>query len=64
MDEEAARKDRQADHDRIYAPDALPYVQAQEQVIRLDAEEKKLRQSGVPDEEFLYKKPEYTCDSE
>ena len=53
MSEKAAEQDKQADLDRIYAPDALPYVRAQERVIRLDAEERELRRSGVPDDEFL-----------
>ena len=53
MPETSAEQDRQADLDRIYAPDALPYVQAQERVIRLDAEERQLRQAGVPLSDFL-----------
>ena len=50
MTEEAAEQDKQADLDRIYAPDALPYVQAQERVIRLDETERRLRSLGVPEQ--------------
>lgn len=52
MTEEAAAADRQADLDRIYAPDALPYVRAEEQIILLDETEKFMRQLGIP-ESFL-----------
>ena len=52
MEEEAAARDRQADLDRIYAPDALPYVQAEEKILRLDETERLMRQLGIP-EDFL-----------
>ena len=52
MSEDAAEKDRKADLDRIYAPDALPYVQAQEKIIRLDETEQLMRTLGIP-EAFL-----------
>ena len=48
MPEEAAEKDKQADLDRIYAPDALPYVQAQERIIRLDETERRMCTIGIP----------------
>ena len=48
MDEESAKRDRQADHDRIYAPDAMPYVEANEKIIRLDAAERLMETLGIP----------------
>ena len=53
MSEEAAEQDKQADLSRIYAPDALPYVQAQERIIRLDREERRLHGLGVPESLIL-----------
>ena len=48
MSEEAAREDRQADHDRIYAPDALPFVQAEEKIVLLDETERFMQELGIP----------------
>ena len=48
MEKAAAEKDRQADHDRIYAPDALPYVQAEEQVVLLEETERFMLALGIP----------------
>ena len=52
LSESAAERDRQEDLNRIYAPDALPYVQAQEKIIRLDETERFMRDIGIP-ESFL-----------
>ena len=53
MSEDAAGQDRQADLDRIYAPDALPFVQAQEKIIRLDETERLMQKIGIPDSFLL-----------
>ena len=49
MSPEAAEKDRQADHDRMYAPEAMPYLLESERLVRLDREEK---ESGQFDPSF------------
>ena len=48
MDETAARLDRQANHDRIYAPDALPYVRREEKNVLLDETEQFMLALGIP----------------
>ena len=48
MSEEAAGEDRQADHDRIYAPDALPFVQTEEEIVLLDETERFMQELGIP----------------
>ena len=63
MSEEAAAQDRQADLDRIYAPDALPYVQAQEKIIRLDETERLMRKIGIP-ESFLLQAGDIVLDGQ
>ena len=54
MSPEDAENDRKADHNRIYAADALPYVEAEEKIVRLDETERFMRQIGIP-EGFLLK---------
>ena len=53
MSEEAARMDRQEDHDRIYAPDALPYVRSEEKTVLLDETERFMQKLGIPRELIL-----------
>ena len=63
MTEEAAAADRKADEDRIYAPDALPYVRAQEKIIRLDEAERLMRRLGIP-EDFLLRAGDLVLDGQ
>ena len=48
MDESSARQDRQADHDRIYASDALPFVRLEEKLVLLDETERFMQEIGIP----------------
>ena len=43
MDPESAEKDRQADLDRIYSPEALPYVRETERMLSEDRLERSRR---------------------
>ena len=53
MSEKDAEADRLADLDRIYAPDAKPYVESQQRIIQLDETERRLRTLGVPESVIL-----------
>ena len=63
MPEGAARADRQADHSRIYAPDALPYVRAEERIVLLDETERFMRELGIP-EGFLLRAGDILLDGQ
>ena len=49
MPEDRAKKDRQADRDRIYAPEAKPFVFLSEQLTLLEKTERLMREIGIPD---------------
>ena len=52
MPEDAAEADRQAEHNRIYAPDAREFALRSEQLVMLDKAERLMRRIGIP-EPFL-----------
>ena len=54
MSPEDAEKDRQADQDRIRAQDALPYVLAEEKIVRLEEAERFMREIGIPEAFVLH----------
>ena len=49
MPEEAAKADEQANHDRIYAPEARPYVMTEIKLVRLDRAERRMKAKGIPE---------------
>ncbi len=63
MTDEAAEQDRRADLARIYAPDALPYVRAQDRIILLDETEKLMREIRIP-EDFLLQAGDLVLDGQ
>lgn len=52
MAEAEAAADRQADHDRMYAPEAQPYMLRTQRLVLLEKTERLMRQIGIP-EAFL-----------
>ena len=48
MAEEDAERDRQADHDRIWAPDARPFVEEEIKIVALDETERFMQEIGIP----------------
>lgn len=54
MPEERAEADRLADRERMYAPEARPFMRRSEQLVRLEQAERFMRRLGIP-EAFLLK---------
>ena len=49
MPEDRAKEDRQAEHDRIFAPDALPYEMKERRLTLLEKTERLMLQIGIPE---------------
>jgi hexosaminidase len=48
MAEEAAKADVQAEHDRIFSPEALPYEMKERKIVKLDRAERLMEEAGIP----------------
>ena len=48
MPEEAAKADVQAEHDRIFSPEALPYEMKERKIVKLDRAERLMEEAGIP----------------
>ena len=49
MPEEKAKEDRQAEHDRIFAPEALPYELKERKLVLLEKTERLMLRIGIPE---------------
>ena len=61
MAPDEAERDRQADHDRIWAPDAAPFVRDEIRIVNLDETERFMRDIGIP-EPFLLRAGDIVLD--